>query len=89
MSHQVIWTRDLLESFIEKGCLSEEEAQLMRYRVINKHSIVKISLLMNCSESKVNAMFNRLKKLYDEVAAEDNSFPPRVSKNVYNSYKSK
>lgn len=74
---QVIWTKKVLEDFIELAMLTEEEAFIMRSRVKGM-TVTQQALELNKSESSVHRMINQLKKKYDAVQAEHpDRFPPR------------
>lgn len=74
---QVIWTKKVLEDFIELAMLTEEEAFIMRSRVKGV-TVTQQAMELNKSESSVHRMINQLKKKYDAVQAEHpDRFPPR------------
>lgn len=74
---QVIWTKKVLEDFIELAMLTEEEAFIMRSRVKGM-TVTQQAMELNKSESSVHRMINQLKKKYDAVQAEHpDRFPPR------------
>lgn len=70
MSHQVNWTQDKLEFFIEKALLNEDEEFIMRTRC-KGWTITMQALHLNKSESTVHAMIKKLKSKYDEVQREN------------------
>lgn len=77
MAHQVLWTKDILENFIEFGMLSEDEEFIMRSRC-KGWTITRQALYLNKSESTVHHMISVLKKKYDSVQSEHpDMFPPR------------
>lgn len=77
MAHQVAWTKDILEAFIEEALLSEDEEFVMRTRCKN-WSISKQAMYLNCSESTVHNMIRLLKNKYDAVQREHpDKFPER------------
>lgn len=77
MAHQVRWTKQLTEDFIELAMLSEEEAYIMRSRVKSTPISIQSDYLC-CSESTVHRMIAKLKKKYDAVQLEHpDKFPPR------------
>lgn len=77
MAHQVIWTQQVLEAFIEQALLSEDEEFIMRSRCRGM-SVVQQAMMLNKSESTVHNMIRILKKKYDAVQKENpDVFPPR------------
>lgn len=76
MSHQVIWTKDTLENFLEWSGINDRIALgdskaviqegIMRTRVAN-FTIVKQAETFNCSVDCVKKYIAELKILYDEV----------------------
>jgi len=77
MAHQVVWTKQLVERFIEDACLSEEESAILRSRCKNE-TISQQSLKFNMSESKINKIVARLKVKYDALVREyPDVYPPR------------
>lgn len=77
MAHQVIWTKEVLENFIELAMLSEEEVFIMRTR-IKGWTVTRQAIELNKSESSVHRSISLLKKKYDKVQAEHPEiFPPR------------
>lgn len=76
MSKQVIWSKIILERFIEEACLTKEEEMIMRTRV-EGWTITKQALELNMSESKISKIIARLKVKYDNVQKRDPILPPR------------
>lgn len=77
MANQVIWTNKVLNAFIEKANLSEEEEYIMRSRCKDV-TVSAQALYLNCSESRVNRMISKLKIKYDAVQKEfPDEFPER------------
>lgn len=77
MSHQVKWTRDILNNLYKYAMLNESEQYLMESRIKG----VPVSLQADhlcCSEATVHRMISRIKKKYDAVQIEHpDMFPPR------------
>lgn len=74
---QVLWTKKVLESFIEKAMLTEDEAYIMRSRCQGV-TVVEQAHKLHKSEATVHRMISSLKKKYDVVQAEyPEEFPPR------------
>lgn len=77
MAHQVLWTQDKLDFFIQKGLLNEDEEFIMRTRC-KGWTVTMQSLHLNKSESTVHNMIKSLKLKYDEVQKENTDIlPPR------------
>lgn len=76
MSKQVIWSKLILERFIEQACLTKEEEMIMRTRV-DGWTITKQACELHMSEAKVSKIIARLKKKYDAVQKYDMILPPR------------
>lgn len=81
MSHEVDWTRQLLNDFIHEAMLTEEEVFLMETRMKGM-PVSRQAMELNRSESSVHQMISRVKKKYDIVQkAHPDKFPKRrVSK---------
>lgn len=76
MSHQVIWSKIILETFIEEANLNKEDEWIMRTRVAG-WSRVKQSQELHISLSCLDKRIRRLKKRYDEVQKHNPLLPPR------------
>ena len=72
MTNEVIWTKIVLERFIEQANLSEDEEIVMRTRAAG-WSRTKQAMELNLSDK----ISSRLKRKYDEVQAYDPILPPR------------
>lgn len=81
MSKQVVWTKKVLEDFIELAMLTDDEAYIMRSRV-KGITVTQQAIALHKSESSIHRMINQLKAKYDAVQAEyPDRFPLRkVSK---------
>lgn len=66
MSHQVNWSKDVLEFFIEEALLNSFEEEIMRTRV-DGLTIQEQSARLACSRSKIEKTIALLKKKYDYV----------------------
>ena len=66
MSHQVVWTKFVLERFIEIGCLTKEEEAVMRTRAAG-WTRVEQSMKLGMSLSAIDRITKRLKIKYDYV----------------------
>lgn len=76
MAHQVIWTKLILETFIEEGNLTKEEEAIMRTRAAG-WTITKQALELHMSTAKVNRIIRVLKRKYDEVQKTSIILPKR------------
>jgi len=76
MSHQVIWTRKALDTFIEEANLSEEDEWIMRTRIAGWSREMQ-SQKLHISLSTLDKRINRLKKRYDEVQKYNPQLQPR------------
>lgn len=74
--HQVRWTKNILDKFIEMAMLSEEEEFIMRTRC-KGWTVTQQALKLNKSEASIHRMIKTLKAKYDAVQAEDPEFFPR------------
>lgn len=77
MAHEVHWTMEVYEEFISKACLTPEELDVIKTRVINGWSIQKQADNLGMSVSKVNSITRRLKQKYDEVQKKSAILKPR------------
>lgn len=76
MTNEVIWTKIVLERFIELANLTEDEEIVIRTRVAG-WSRVKQAMELNLSISSIDRIISRLKRKYDEVQKYDPILPPR------------
>lgn len=76
MAHQVPWNKIILEEFIEKGCLTKEEEEIIRTRV-SGWSRTKQASELGMSLSTVDRIIATLKKKYDGLQKYDPLLPPR------------
>lgn len=81
MKHQIAWTKNLTEKFIELAMLSDDEAYIMRSRVKGE-TVTQQALTLHKSEATIHRMIKKLKDKYDIVQKENpDVFPIRyVSK---------
>ena len=73
MTHQVPWTKTLLEDFILEGLLTEDEENIMRTRIAG-WSIVKQSMEFGMSTATISRIIKKVKKKYDYLHKQ---FPER------------
>jgi len=76
MSHEVIWTKFVLERFIELGNLTREEEMIMRTRASGM-TITEQSMMFDMSPASVSRVIRRLKDKYDECQKNDLLLPKR------------
>lgn len=76
MSHQVIWSKIVLEEFIRLAHLTKTEEMIMRTRVAG-HTVVQQSLEFCMSTRTVERIIARLKVKYDSVQPYSPLLPPR------------
>lgn len=77
MSHEVLWTDKLTESFISKAALSPDDAFIMRTRS-RGYPVSYQAMELHCSESRIHKRIKVLKQLYDAVQKEyPDEFPVR------------
>lgn len=76
MSHQVCWTKAIVEEFIAQAMLSKEEEVIMRTRAAG-WTRTQQSMQLNMSLSKVDKIIARLKVKYDAVEKGNPLLPPR------------
>lgn len=76
MTKQVIWTKLILETFIEEANLTTEEEMIMRTRC-QGWTITKQAMEFGMSPSSVSRTVARLKKKYDAVQKTNLILPPR------------
>lgn len=76
MTNEVIWTKIVLERFIEQANLSEDEEIVIRTRAAG-WSRIKQAMELNLSVSTIDRIISRLKRKYDEVQASDPILPAR------------
>lgn len=76
MSHQVIWTKPILERFVEIGNLTKEEELILRTRAAG-WSRTEQSMKLGMSLSTVDRIIKRVKVKYDFVQKTDGNLPKR------------
>ena len=73
---KILWTKLVLEQFIEKALLTKEEEMIMRTRVAG-WTRVKQAQEFGMSVGTVDNIIKRLRAKYDEVQRTDPILPPR------------
>lgn len=77
MAHQVHWTEQICQNFIQRAMLSDDEIYVLTSRVKGA-TITEQSLFLNKSEASVHRIVAKLKQKYDKVQKEfPNDFPKR------------
>lgn len=76
MSHQVVWTKLIVETFIEEAHLSKDEEFVMRTRAAG-WTVSQQAMALNTSESSIHRIIRRLKHKYDIVQQYNVILPPR------------
>lgn len=76
MSHQVIWTREVLDAFVREACLTDFQRELMETRIAGM-SVTAQAYFFNRSVSSINREIARLKLLYDEAQLHSKILKPR------------
>lgn len=77
MAHEVVWNLDIYNEFVRIACLTDDEKDVIRTRVIDKWSVVKQSQELGMSVSKVNKITKKLKIKYDSAQKNSTILPPR------------
>lgn len=85
MTKQVIWTKKIIESFIEEANLNARQQFIIRTRAMG-YTIVKQAEELHLSVDQVNKEIARLKKIYD-IVQKDSSVLPLRCKNKAELYK--
>ena len=73
---KILWTKVVLEQFIDKALLTKEEEMIMRTRVAG-WTRVKQAKEFGMSVGTVDNIIKRLRAKYDEVQRIDPILPPR------------
>lgn len=76
MSHEVPWSKIVLEEFISEALLTKDEEMIMRTRIAG-WSRQKQALELNMSLRTIDRIIKRLKTKYDTVQKYDPLLPPR------------
>ena len=76
MSHQVPWSKIILETFIQEACLTKDEEIIMRTRV-KGWTRTQQAIELGMSLRTVDRCIDSLKKKYDAVQKYEPLLPPR------------
>lgn len=76
MAHQVLWTKLIVETFVDEACLSKTEERVLRMRA-SGYTNTEIADTLCLSLSTVNRYIKVLKRKYDAVQKSTPLLPPR------------
>lgn len=76
MSHEVIWSKIVLETFIEEACLTKDEEMIMRTRVAG-WTRTQQAMKLSMSLATVDRLIASCKKKYDAAQRYSAILPPR------------
>lgn len=76
MTKQIIWTKQIVEAFINEAYLNERQAYIIRTRA-KGYSIAQQAEELNLSVDQVNKDIAKLKKIYDLIQPESEILPVR------------
>lgn len=76
MSHEVPWSKMIVERFCEDAILTKEEEMILRTRVAG-WTRTEQSMKLGMSMSTIDRIIKRLKTKYDQVQQYDPLLPPR------------
>lgn len=74
--HQVIWTKLIVETFIQEANLNKEEEVVIRTRAAG-WPVKRQAMELSMSEASVHRIIKRLKHKYDEAQKHNVILPPR------------
>lgn len=77
MSKQVIWTRAVLEAFIEEGNLNEQEEKIIRMHAKRNKSRQQIADENNVDVRTLDGIIHDLKRKYDAAQRTSSILQPR------------
>ncbi len=76
MTKQVVWTKRVLEAFIDEGNLTDRQEYIIRTRA-KGFTIPQQAEALNLSVDQINKDIATLKKIYDVTQLHSNILPPR------------
>lgn len=76
MAHQVVWTKLIIETFVEEAMLTKDEERILRTRAAG-WTRTQQAMEFNMSISNVDKIIKRLKVKYDMVEKNNVILPPR------------
>ena len=77
MTKDIIWTKAVLETFIDEGNLNSRQEYIVRTRA-KGYSILKQAEELHLSVDQVNKDIAEIKKIYDATQVNSEILPPRV-----------
>lgn len=84
MYHEIPWSEELINDFINEAKLSLKEAKLLRERALEDFTGKELAKDFKVSERTIYRKIEELKEKYDKISASNpNRFPPRVIKMNY------
>ena len=82
MSHQVLFTREILDAFVKEAMLTKDEEFIVRTRA-KGWSRQQQAFELNRSIQSIDRMIKKIKIKYDKVAEHNTQFTKRERKGVY------
>jgi len=79
MTKDIIWTKAVLETFIEEGNLNQRQEYIVRTRA-KVYSIPKQAEELHLSVDQVNKDIAEIKRIYDAVQINSQILPPRIKR---------
>ncbi len=79
MSREVVWTKAVVDAFVDEACLSDEEELIIRSRA-KGWTRTKQSIQYNMSIRKIDYIIHTLKTKYDEAQKYSEILPKRNTK---------
>lgn len=76
MAHEVPWDRRIVEEFVSRAMLTQDEQWLLRTRIQGMPRCQQADAL-GLSERSVDRAIRRLKAKYDQVQPDSDILPPR------------
>lgn len=86
MTRDVIWTKEVIEAFIEEANLNPRQEYIVRARA-KGCTIVEQAVHLNLSVDQVNKDIRTLKNIYDITQRRSKKLPPRrrTKREIYQS----
>lgn len=81
MTKDVIWTKAVIEAFIDEGNLNPRQEYIVRTRA-QGCTIVEQATHLHLSTDQVNKDIRKIKKIYDATQRTSKVLPPRQKKKV-------
>ena len=79
MTKDIIWTKAVLEAFIEEGNLNKRQEYIVRTRA-QGYTIPKQAEELHLSVDQVNKDIAEIKKIYDAAQINSNILPPWIKR---------